>query len=124
MTATVLVIDDDEDLRLLARISLAGHGIEVLEAASGETALEMLATVDPPPEAIMLDVRLPGIDGYEVRRRLAADERLRDIPVLLFSAHLVLAADIPEDVPPFAGTVRKNAIAEDLSELMPPLMGR
>jgi CheY-like chemotaxis protein len=80
----VLVIDDEETIRMLCRVNLAVSGIEVLEAADGETGLEMASSERP--DLILLDVMMPGLDGWEVARRLAADPATREIPVVFLTA--------------------------------------
>jgi signal transduction histidine kinase/CheY-like chemotaxis protein len=79
--AIVLVIEDDPGAVRLLRTYLEGDGYEVRMAADGESGLAEAAA--NPPGAIILDVLLPGIDGWEVLRRLKLDERLRNIPVLM-----------------------------------------
>ena len=76
---TVLLVDDDRALRKLLRAYLEAVSISVLEAASGE---ECLATIErSAPTLVLLDVRLPGIDGFEVLRRLELAGRA--VPVIL-----------------------------------------
>jgi PAS domain S-box-containing protein len=83
-SARILVVDDTPaNLRLMRRL-LAGHGHTVHVANSGETALQfMQSTV---PDIVLLDVMMPGIDGYEVCRQMKADARLDDVPVIFISA--------------------------------------
>ena len=80
----VLVVDDDERSRRLLRDLLTVHGYQVAEAADGEDALRQVAAA--PPDAILLDVMMPKLDGIETCRRLQADERTAPIPVLLITA--------------------------------------
>jgi len=81
---TILVVDDTPaNLRLLVDI-LQADGHQVLPADSGELALASAAA--RAPDLILLDVRMPGLDGFEVCRRLKAGEATRDIPVLFISA--------------------------------------
>lgn len=68
--ASVLLVDDDRALRKLLRAYLEQESITVLEAGSGEEALAVVERA--PPDLVLLDVRLPGIDGFDVLRRLAA----------------------------------------------------
>lgn len=82
--ACVLVVDDDWMNRELLEAYLRSAGYCVSLANNGEKALEM-AFADP-PQLIMLDVRLGGIDGFEVCRRLRRDLRTARVPVLLLSA--------------------------------------
>jgi signal transduction histidine kinase len=80
----ILVVDDTpENLRLLARI-LAGQGYRVRPAPNGEQAL---ATIQKElPDLILLDIMMPEMDGYELCRRLKANEQTRDIPIIFISA--------------------------------------
>jgi CheY-like chemotaxis protein len=79
-----LVVDDiPENLRLIAE-ALRPTGIELREAATGVEAIELARSFRP--EIIILDIRLPDIDGYEVFRRLRANEATRDIPVIAVTA--------------------------------------
>lgn len=82
--ATILVIDDThENLRLLWQI-LKGQGYDVRLAPDGMLGLTSARTNSP--DVILLDIVMPGIDGYEVCRQLKSDERTRDIPVIFISA--------------------------------------
>ena len=82
--SSILVVDDTPaNLQLLADM-LKEKGYKVRPAPSGELALR--AAQIAPPDLILLDICMPGMDGYEVCARLKADERLRDIPVLFISA--------------------------------------
>ncbi len=81
---TILVVDDDaSNLHLLTNY-LTGLGFKVLPLKSGEYVFQLLERRIP--ELILLDILMPGIDGYEVCRRLKAEERTRDIPVIFMSA--------------------------------------
>ena len=84
MKPRILVADDDDGLRQLLRLILAREGFEVFEAASGEQALALAVTVDP--AVILLDVMMPGLDGYDVCRRLKSDQRTGNVPVVFVSA--------------------------------------
>jgi adenylate cyclase len=83
----ILIVDDDPGNRDLLARRLARDGYSVQTASSGQAALESLANrAAPPVDLILLDVMMPGLDGYEVLRRLKGDTALRDIPVLMISA--------------------------------------
>ena len=87
----ILVIDDDDAIREVAQVALElVGGMEVLLAASGEAGLEVAKRERP--DAILLDVMMPGIDGPSTFRRLQADPTTADIPVVLLTAK-VQAAD-------------------------------
>jgi len=80
----ILIVDDTPDnLRLLSQM-LAERGYKVRAVLDGEHALAAARAV--PPDLVLLDIRMPGMDGYEVCRRLKADPRTQDIPVLFISA--------------------------------------
>lgn len=81
---TVLIIEDDADIRDLLHFNLAGEGFEPLEAADGVTGLELAK--EHLPCCILLDLMLPGLDGLEVCRRLAANPKTQDIPILILTA--------------------------------------
>jgi two-component system, NtrC family, response regulator AtoC len=79
----VLVVDDAEGIRSYLKDLLAQQGFEVLAAENGERALEITANADTTPDAVILDVLLPGIDGLEVLRRLRATHPR--LPVIMLS---------------------------------------
>lgn len=81
----VLVVDDDKDVADSVRTLLAARGYDVECAHSGETVLERLAR-DPLPDLVMLDYEMPGVDGQEVLRRLRAEPRTAELPVLMATA--------------------------------------
>lgn len=83
--ARILVIDDTLEIRLLATVLLEREGYAVVSAASGEEGLE-LTRDGMAPDLILLDVMLPGMDGYEVCRSLKQDKALHDVPVIFMSA--------------------------------------
>jgi two-component system, OmpR family, alkaline phosphatase synthesis response regulator PhoP len=79
-----LVIDDEAPIRLLCRVNLEAEGIEVIEAAEGESGLELAKRERP--DAILLDVMMPGLDGWNVAERLLADEDTHSIPIIFLTA--------------------------------------
>lgn len=81
---TILVVDDDlETLKMMVGI-LQAKGYRVLPANSGGIALDAMAS--QLPDMVLLDIRMPGLDGFEVCRRLKQNDRTRHIPVLFLSA--------------------------------------
>jgi CheY-like chemotaxis protein len=87
---TILVVDDEPDHRAVARMTLRLAGYDVCEVGSGEDALSRLE--DFRPDAVVLDIRLPGIDGLAVLARIRASDALADVGVVLCSAHATAAA--------------------------------
>jgi pilus assembly protein CpaE len=85
MRGTVLVVEDEPDLMLTFRIVLQTAGYEVIRAPSGEDALRLLAKVVP--DAVILDLRLPGIDGWQVLSAIRRADRLRSMPIVIASAN-------------------------------------
>lgn len=84
MPATILSIEDQPDIRRLIRMTLEFKGYEVLEAGDGAEGLRLAR--QSPPDLILLDVMMPGMDGREVARTLQADPRLREVPIVMISA--------------------------------------
>jgi DNA-binding response OmpR family regulator len=76
----VLIVEDEDDVRELYASELAGAGFMVLEAADGATAIEKAFQFGP--HAAVLDLSLPGIDGFKVARRLRADDRTHDLAIV------------------------------------------
>src|SRR5512136_1942388 len=79
----ILVVDDTAANRQLLTNLLTEHGYTVYPASDGELAMEFIRTTLP--DLILLDIRMPGMDGYEVCRRLKAHERTRSIPIIFIS---------------------------------------
>lgn len=78
---TVLIVEDDQALRQLLRNALSLAGYDVQEARGGFEALRLLDSA--PPDLVILDLALPGIDGYTVRHELAAHVHTRHIPIVI-----------------------------------------
>ncbi len=82
---TILIVDDDRQLALALSIRLKAADYKVDVAYDGELALKKLAA--DVPDVLLLDMRMPGIDGLEVMRRMRQDQRLEDVPVIFVSAN-------------------------------------
>jgi DNA-binding response OmpR family regulator len=80
----VLVIDDEAPIRLLCRVNLEAEGMEVLEASDGPTGLEKARNDEP--DVILLDVMMPGLDGWQVAEELIDGERTNAIPIVFLTA--------------------------------------
>jgi DNA-binding response OmpR family regulator len=86
--AQVLVIDDEAPIRLLCRVNLEAAGMEVREAENGLTGVA--AAREERPDVILLDVMMPGMDGWAVMEDLLGDERTNDIPIIFLTARAEL----------------------------------
>lgn len=84
MAKRILFVDDEPDLVKVTTFRLKKAGYEVIAAINGEEALAVAGKDNP--DVILLDLRLPLISGYEVCRRIKSDEKLKHIPVILFTA--------------------------------------
>ncbi len=91
MGKRILVIEDQEDNRQIIRDLMSANGYELIEAVTGEQGLEMVARERP--DLILMDIQLPGIDGYEVTRRIKADPKFRSIPVIAVTSYALSGDD-------------------------------
>jgi CheY-like chemotaxis protein/DNA-binding CsgD family transcriptional regulator len=82
--ARVLVVDDDDAVRETVCLSLSHSGYTVERAPNGETALDHVR--EDPPDVVLLDVMMPGMNGWQVLRSLKADPKTRDVPVVMLTA--------------------------------------
>ncbi len=84
MAKTILIVDDEQDILDLLTFNLKREGYETLTAADGDTALELAHSSHP--DLVILDVMLPGVDGWEVLRELRRDPRTENLPVVFLTA--------------------------------------
>ena len=80
----VLVIDDEAPIRLLCRVNLEAEGMQVLEAADGPSGLAMAR--EERPDLVLLDVMMPGLDGWGVAEQLLEDDETAGIPIIFLTA--------------------------------------
>lgn len=81
--AEILLVDDEPDIVMLTRMVLENEGHHVLVARDGRECMKVLA--DENPDLILLDVMMPGDDGWEVCRKIKADKKTRNTPVVMFT---------------------------------------
>ena len=81
---TILVIDDEAPIRLLCRVNLEAEGMQVLEAGDGPSGLESARAGEP--DVILLDVMMPGLDGWGVAEALLERESTAEIPIIFLTA--------------------------------------
>ncbi|HEY6077160.1 MAG TPA: sigma-54 dependent transcriptional regulator [Polyangiaceae bacterium] len=84
---SVLVVDDEKNIRRTLSMVLGGEGFRVLEADSAERALEVLADPEQPVDVAIFDLKLPGMSGLQALEKLRADEATKHIPVVVVSGH-------------------------------------
>jgi len=82
---TILLMEDETDIAFLAKFTLESNGYEVFTANDGQSGLELVEK-NPSIDLIILDIMMPGMDGYQVLEKLKTDPGKKDIPVLIFSA--------------------------------------
>jgi diguanylate cyclase (GGDEF)-like protein len=131
-SALVLVVDDDEDIARFVEVNLKLHGFEVLLAADGAEALEVIARRRP--DLAVVDVMMPNIDGLELTRRLRADPMTAALPVIMLTAkgltvdkvvgltagaddYLVKPFDTSELIARVRSTLRRNQEFREVSPL-------
>jgi two-component system cell cycle response regulator DivK len=85
MSKRILVIEDQEDNRRIVRDLLTSAGYDLIEAVTGEEGVSMAETQRP--DLILMDIQLPGLDGYEATRRIKANPALRHIPIIVVTSY-------------------------------------
>jgi two-component system cell cycle response regulator DivK len=91
MNKRILVIEDQEDNRQIVRDLVTASGYELIEATTGEEGIE--AAARERPDLILMDIQLPGIDGYEVTRRIKANPQLQKIPIIAVTSYALSGDD-------------------------------
>lgn len=85
MSAVILIVEDQEDNRKILRDLLTSQGYTTLEATDGQTGIRLAE--EHRPALILMDIQLPGIDGYEATRRIKANQGLSDIPLIAVTSY-------------------------------------
>jgi DNA-binding response OmpR family regulator len=117
----VLVADDDEDILTLVAFRLERAGCEIVKARSGDEALRVAGEIVP--DLAVLDVMMPGMDGYDVTRELRRHERTSEMPIILLTAR-AQEADVARGMAAGADDyVRKPFDAKDLRARVQRLLG-
>jgi two-component system, cell cycle response regulator DivK len=110
----ILVIEDHEENRRLLRDLLTSFGYELIEAVTGEDGV--IAAENERPDLILMDIQLPGIDGYETTRRIKANPALNRIPVIAVTSYALSGDDIKAFAAGCDGYVTKPFDPADLLE--------
>lgn len=127
MTRRVLVIDDHPVNRMLVNHQLRRLDVEVVEADSGETALSLLDSAAQgqaaPIDLVLLDLRMPGLDGHGVLRRIRLRWPARPLPVIAYTAHATPEEQDELIADGFDGLLAKPVDFESLKAVVAPLLG-
>jgi len=92
MSKRILVVEDHEDNRRILRYLLNSVGYQVIEVVTGEEGVS--AAEAQHPDLILMDIQLPGLDGYEATRRIKADPSLRAIPIIAVTSYALSGDDV------------------------------
>jgi len=91
MSARILVVEDQEDNRRILRDLLSSASYGLIEAVTGEEGVTLAETRRP--DLILMDIQLPGLDGYEATRRIKANPALREIPIIAVTSYALSGDD-------------------------------
>ena len=92
MNKRVLVIEDHEENRRIVRLLLGSAGIDMIEAVTGEEGV--VKAEQERPDLILMDIQLPGLDGYEATRRIKGNPALRHIPIIVVTSYALSGDDV------------------------------
>jgi two-component system, OmpR family, response regulator CpxR len=113
---TVLIVDDDGDVRELLSEFLEGNGFRVYCAENGEAALDEIRKQLQPPKVILLDLAMPVMDGYTFLSRARQDRRIKNVPII------VITADPPRTAPDATMVLAKPIKPEKILSLVQRLV--
>ena len=85
MSKRILIVEDHEDNRKILRDLLTSAGFDLVEATTGEEGVALAETQHP--DLILMDIQLPGLDGYEATRRIKTNPALHQIPIIAVSSY-------------------------------------
>ena len=121
----ILIIEDQEDNRRIIRDLLTSVGFVLLEAVTGEEGVERAQA--EVPDLILMDIQLPGIDGYEATRRIKRHPALRHIPIVVVTSYALSGDDVKARDAGADGYVTKpfspRALLATVREFLPPPSG-
>ena len=117
-----MVVDDEADVRLIARLVLGAAEFDVLEFDSGVTAMAELEA-GRRPDVILLDVRMPGLDGWDLLRQLRSDPKLEHLPVVVFTADMSARNEAPSALREGDVLITKPFQADDLLHAVQAAVG-
>jgi two-component system cell cycle response regulator DivK len=108
MSQRILVVEDQEDNRRIVRDLLSSVGYELIEAVNGEDGVNTAAV--HMPDLILMDIQLPGMDGYEAARRIKANPKLQHIPIIAVTSYALSGDDVKAYEAGCNGYVAKNRL--------------
>ena len=120
LTGTLLLVEDEDAVRQLARTALERDGYRVLQAVSGEEALALIARERVRPDLVLTDVVMPGLDGRQLVARLR--EQLPGVPVLLMSGYAGPGRPVSGETDPNLAFLRKPFTPSALSDAVQQLL--
>ena len=118
---TVLLVEDNEDNRIIYRMILEHHGYEVIEAHDGQAGIEMARSGGP--DLILMDISLPVMDGWEATRVLKAEEPTSAIPIVALTAHALRSDEAKATELGFDAFIRKPAEPKLVLEIVQQFVG-
>ena len=92
MSRRILLVEDHEDNRRIVRDLVTSAGYELIEAVTGEEGVALADTQRP--DLILMDIQLPGLDGYEATRRIKGNPALRHIPIIAVTSYALSGDDV------------------------------
>jgi two-component system, OmpR family, KDP operon response regulator KdpE len=114
MTATVLIIEDEANIRMFVAANLEARGYQVLEAGTGTDGLTLLRQHQP--QVVILDMRLPDMEGWDILDTMAGDDSMKTIPVIMMSASTNGAVANTKTYTNLVERLTKPASVQDLVE--------
>lgn len=122
MKNKILLVDDDVDIGFTVDLTLSKSGYEMKYVKSGEECIDLLEKTDYKPDLILLDIMMPGMNGWEVYKRLKETPGLEKIPIVFLTARVDHTA---EDAGKFLGDdyIEKPYDAEDLKKRILKILG-
>ena len=113
----ILIVDDSKDNQELLKVILQSKGYRAHCASNGKEALSMLLELSTLPDLILLDARMPVMDGYEFRERQQESDRIRNIPVVVMTgdSNESVGADMNNPCGVLIKPLRMNAIIETIA---------
>ena len=114
MRHKILVADDDFDNRTIVKEALEAAGYQVVLATNGEEALERIASEHP--EAVLLDMSMPKINGWEVAKRVREIDAFEKIPLIAFTAHALVGEELKAKASGCDDYISKPCLPKDVVE--------